>query len=65
MTAATSLKKYDLEMIAYALERARRFLDNVLIQPAEDRGYPFPWDDYKDIVYAFELTQKYIKSCRA
>ena len=65
MTASTSLKKYDLEMIAYALERARRFLDNVLIQPVEERGFPFPFDDYKDIVYAFELTEKYIKSCRA
>lgn len=65
MTASISLKKYDLEMIAYVLERARRFLDNVLIQPAEERGYPFPWDDYKDIVYAYELTQKFLKSCRA
>lgn len=65
MTVSTLLKKYDLEMIAYALERARRFLDNVLIQPAEVRGYPFPWDDYKDIVYAYELTQKFLKSCRA
>lgn len=65
MISTASLKRYDLEMIEYALDRARRILDHLLILPADERPFPFPWDDYKDITYACDLVRKIQKSCRA
>lgn len=59
------ISRYDIEMIEYALDRARRYLDNLLVLPADERPFGFPWDDYKDIVYALDLVRKLHRICRA